>query len=202
MTATNTVWKIVDESTGLFWNGYKSECNDKIGTRFTRRSSLDDTIAAILRKYKGTFPPTWQVQKIQLIEHVENTMDAKSTRIDALIDENFPEVLSKRGCSSHVPTGARLFRKLRQENWFDVWPYIGLRRPQYRSSWPKFSENMRNLSIHVRSEVKAFPNGWVMFASKDTMMAAKLADMMDHVFDINDLREDFAKRIKAKLEDV
>jgi hypothetical protein len=61
---------------------------------------------------------------------------------------------------------------------------------------------MRNLSIHVRSEVKAFPNGWVMFASKDTMMAAKLADMMDHVFDINDLREDFAKRIKAKLEDV
>lgn len=202
MSAKNNVWKIVDTETGKFWDGYNRECSHAVGTRFERQASLDDAVKAIMRKYKGVFPPTWAVQRVTLVENVERSMDAHATRIDILIDADFATVLSARGVNRASKQGAKLFRQLRLNGDFEKWPYIGLRQPAYQSSWPTFAATMRDLSVMVKTRMKAYEDGWVMFADKDAVMAAKLADTMQQVFAVDDLREAFAKHIGVAVEDV
>ena len=68
MTRSNMVYKIRDNATGLFWGGKKG-CSEKIGTRFTNRSSLDGTVSSIIRAGKAQssgWPTTWEVIQVEL----------------------------------------------------------------------------------------------------------------------------------------
>ena len=200
MTAVNTVWKIRDTKTGLFWNGYRSECDHAIGTRFERRASIDDVVKRIIQKHKG-FPPDWEVQVVQLSESVTRRFDYIDAFVDAQIMEKFPDLLSKRGCQYSSVHGAKLFRKMRLDGAFEQWPYIGLRKRLYASSWPQFTSTVKPLGL-PKSRVKAFEGGWAHFADKDAVMIAKLADTMDQVFTVEDLRVAFAEKIGVDVDAV
>ncbi len=206
MAKSNTVWKIRDTKTGLFWNGDSTGCNHKIGTRFHTRNLLDETVERINNsraKYQKGFPAHWEVLEVELHETVTWRMTGRAALVNAQLYHGMYGILDERIELGYGQgkSGANTFISLRQGQEFDLWPYMGLRRHKFQQSWKSFVDTLAPLGV-LEKDMKRGPNGWVLFADKEVATMARMADTLKGVVEVNELRIAFARKFKFKTEDI
>lgn len=203
LSKTNICWKIRDTVTGLFWNGYSNGCNHEIGTRFDRRSTLDDTVSSIIKR-DGKFPAVWEVLEVQISETVVSAMSGADTRIDAMIEGNLDKILGERfyPTSRQVISGWKLFRRMRRKGEFEAWPFIALRSDNYAKSWNVFRARMEELGVPATDRMSREENGWVLFKNKEAAVMARFADTLKGLGEVAELRLAFAQKIGVPVDNI
>jgi hypothetical protein len=195
MSAINKAFKIRDTATGLFFSG--STCHATIGTRFVKRDSLDFVISKTILKL-GEWPIKWEVVTVELSETEIEVVSPEQVVIDYRLKTELPLVLKERGTpwkSSLVD----LFIKLRRQHQLSDWPFIGMRRPKYQSSWHSFRLALKVLNIEP-PRIAPAENGLVLFSDQNAAVASRMADLLDGVWDTDGLRVDLAERFGVGVE--
>lgn len=205
ISRTNICWKIRDTETGFFWNGYSHRCNHEIGTRFDRRSALDDTIKHLWRvggRDPGRgFPLTWEVVEVQLSEAEREIMSGPDAIVDLQIEEHMGNIVTQRFSAGgrEVASGWKLFRRLRRQHEFDQWACIGLRNKKFQR-WNDVKATMKPLGIDTVARCENNENGWILFKDSEAATMARMADMLKGVGEVEELRVAFAQAIGIPLE--
>jgi hypothetical protein len=200
VSRVNTCWKIVDTETGLFWNGYNAQCNHVVGTRFERRSSLDDAVKYCI--LHGGFPKTWDVVEVRLSETEMGRLRGEDVVIDYQIETELPKILKQRFSCNETETGhgVTLFRRMRRKGEFDACPFIGLRSGKYTHSWPTFKSALKGVTGDLTGRLQAETGGWVLFADKEAATMARLTDTLKGVGEIKELKIAFSRAIGLPVD--
>lgn len=193
MSVTNLVWKIRDNTTGLFWNGSAGECCHPIGTRFVKESAMWGTVTWITNK-KGRFPETWEVVHAELSETELKVFSPQDVHISSMLD---------RVCGDlFVPyMVAGLLRNLRRDGTLQSTNFLGMRKNRKQTTKAEFAQFMSDYGV-AKKRFTVLAEGLVLFADKTAATMPMLGGKMDFIYDVLELRKKIAKALDVDVSDV
>lgn len=196
MTAANTVFKIKDTKTGLYWGGSGFE---KIGTRYVTKPKLDEAIARI-RKNKHRWPDHFVIETVHLIETVVETRTGPQVIIDHAFTGLMRDAISKRGCDFyHAEAAASLIDGMRRKGGFD-WPYMVLTLTHDRDG---NAVRPKDLRAFIKAnggdprKVQKHGRGWWSVADLSTATLMRMNGDVTMMIDVNKNVEDVALILKS-----
>ncbi len=204
MNDFDRVWKIRDKATGLFWGGPKRECSEKIGSRFTRRSTIDAAITLIIGA-RGHFPDEWEIIEAEIIENEVGIprsgkwveIDSKLVEIWMAVRKKYPGLLDRAAIEL-----LENIRTLRRSGTLSDFVAIGLHKQNWAAgNWLKFSNRMTAFNV-PKTNLYRMPNGWVCFRDVPSATAARLNDETLVLFNMNSLLGEIASMMNVDCADI
>ena len=181
-------YKIRDKTTGLFWASGK-ECKSIIGKTFKNTKSMDGYLHGILYP-NGVFPEDWEKITVEIVENVIEIRDAAWVRIDQHLATCWQKVSKERGIRPILARNiAIILRELYRSDQINDHLYLCWRGGSFsRVKHHEFVKNMKNIGID-KTHFTRKDQGWILFDDEISALGAKMAGLIEEVFEIKKLLE-------------
>jgi len=194
----NSIFKIQDINTGLFWDGYwKKQSTNKIGKIWKTRKGLEHTLYSYLHYMNTTksnilIPNNWQVIEIEIIENPKNIFDLSYINRHFLIREEINKRSTGDNYYNNDNSFCTFYKEMTAKKIIDKIQFIFKLKS---SKDAKFNSmriitearaQLRLLGIKTRSFYEN--NGYFGMIDKDQALKARMSLDVDEFIDLQEIR--------------
>ncbi len=194
-----SVFKILDEKTGQYWNGNPTRVAfNSIGQKWGRRQSLERDLLwylTTLKKQTGfaTLPESWRIVEVELVEKINKSSS---------VDEFMLSIMLKAELSRVAWRFVDFYNRMEWLGVIDHIAYILLLRPEQNERFVSLAKildcraKLRLLGVKTRTFREY--SGMFGMMDREQAMRAKLALDLESSVDLSNLREKVQTSLNAK----
>ena len=138
----------------------------------------------------GVFPEDWEKITVEIVENVIEIRDAAWVRIDQHLATCWQKVSKERGIRPILARNiAIILRELYRSDQINDHLYLCWRGGSFsRVKHHEFVKNMKNIGID-KTHFTRKDQGWILFDDEISALGAKMAGLIEEVFEIKKLLE-------------